>query len=612
VLSNRYLLNERIAAGGMGEVWRGTDQLLQRDIAVKVLLPSLMSDSEFVARFRTEARMMAALRHPGIVQVYDCGEDAVVGGSKLDYLVMEFVDGVPLSKKIQAAGRLGVAESLGILAQAAEALQVAHEAGIVHRDVKPSNLLVRPGGAVVLVDFGVARSSGITGITSTNVVLGSAHYMAPEQAEGKPVSPATDVYALGAVAFSCLAGRPPYVGDNPMQVLAQLVHGQPPLLPPDVPPAVVAVVLRALDREPGRRFPSAAALAAAARSPQQGGGPVGGFGQQPGHPTPSGGYPASPSGMFPPSGTFSPSGSFAEGRAAASGGNPAYPAPAAYSTPPSGMSPAASAGFAPGRAEHPGNPYHGGPTGPTGPVPPVSAAPASASGGNGRRNATFAAIAAAVLIGVIGLVAAISLRPDASAAETQPPRGGGVDGPALGGPRDLPGRTGNGRQNQPLVPQPSQTATGAPATHGRTSASAASTPTTDPTSPQATSSATPSTTPTTGTTTNPYSAKQVCGAAFVVIDSAALKSAGVTVGKVVLMFNAATGKNCTVTLKNTEVGTASAASAYLEVQGGTRSTDSGNFQYYAGPVKAAAQGVCVKWGGSVDGVAYDSPFEHCN
>jgi serine/threonine-protein kinase len=223
------------------------------------------------------------------------------------------------------------------------------------------------------------------------------------------------------------------------------------------------------------------------------------------------------------------------------------------------------------------------------------------------------------LIGVIGLVAAIALRPDASAAETQPPRDGAVDGPGIGGgPRDLQGRTGTGRPNQPLAPLPSQTTGNAPdptgTTRGRTSASSATTPATTATTPQATSTTTaaPTSTPTTGSTTNPYSAKQVCGSAFAVIDSAALKSGGVTVGKVYLMYNAATGKNCTVTLKNTDVGTASAASAYLEVQGGSRSTDSGNFQYYAGPVKASAAGVCVKWGGSVSGVAYDSPFEHCN
>jgi eukaryotic-like serine/threonine-protein kinase len=199
MLNGRYLLEERIAAGGMGEVWRGVDTSLHRRIAVKVLLPFLVSDSTFITRFRTEARLMAALRHPGIVQVYDGGQ-AVLDGGTLDFLVMELIEGTPLSTSILREGRLGPRQTLEIVAQAGEALRAAHEAGIVHRDVKPSNLLIRPGGVVVLVDFGVARSTTATGITGTNVVMGTAHYMAPEQAEGKPVTPATDVYALGAVA----------------------------------------------------------------------------------------------------------------------------------------------------------------------------------------------------------------------------------------------------------------------------------------------------------------------------------------------------------------------------------------------------------------------------
>ncbi|BCJ40983.1 hypothetical protein Aiant_16400 [Actinoplanes ianthinogenes] len=273
VLNDRYQLTQRIAAGGMGEVWRGGDLLLHREVAVKVLLPALMNDDAFITRFRSEARMMAQLRHPGIVQVYDYGENAVVDGERFDYLVMEYIDGTSLSKKIQQAGRLSPAETMSIMAGMADALHAAHQSGIIHRDVKPSNLLVRPGGAIVLVDFGIARSVGISGITSTNVVMGSAHYMAPEQAEGLPVTAATDVYALGAVAFACLTGRPPYVGDNPLAVLAQLVHGQPPVLPPDVPPAVAQVVLRALAKNPAQRFASGAALADAARG-RGGPGPV--------------------------------------------------------------------------------------------------------------------------------------------------------------------------------------------------------------------------------------------------------------------------------------------------------------------------------------------------
>ncbi|MEV4812361.1 serine/threonine-protein kinase [Micromonospora avicenniae] len=266
VLSGRYRLDERVATGGMGDVWRGTDLVLGRQVAVKVLLPALVSDPDFIARFRAEARIMAALRHPGIVQVFDCGEDDLPDGGRADYLVMEFVDGEPLSKRIEAAGKLGVAETMSIVAQAAQALNAAHRGGIVHRDVKPSNLLVQEDGSVVLVDFGVARSTNVTSITSTNAVPGTALYMAPEQAAGRPVSGATDIYALGAVTYCCLTGTPPFTGDNPLQVAVRHLDDEPPELPHDIPEAVRALVSRALAKDPAERFSSGAAMAEAART----------------------------------------------------------------------------------------------------------------------------------------------------------------------------------------------------------------------------------------------------------------------------------------------------------------------------------------------------------
>ncbi|MFG1779881.1 protein kinase [Micromonospora sp. NPDC049051] len=266
VLSGRYRLDERVATGGMGDVWRGKDLVLGRQVAVKVLLPALVSDPDFIARFRAEARIMAALRHPGIVQVFDCGEDDLPDGSRADYLVMEFVTGQPLSKRIEAAGHLDVAETMAIVAQVAQALHAAHLGGIVHRDVKPSNLLVQEDGSVVLVDFGVARSTNVTSITSTNAVPGTALYMAPEQAAGRPVSGATDIYALGAVAYCCLSGSPPFTGDNPLQVAVRHLDDEPPELPHHVPEAVRALVSRALAKDPAERFSSAAAMAEAARA----------------------------------------------------------------------------------------------------------------------------------------------------------------------------------------------------------------------------------------------------------------------------------------------------------------------------------------------------------
>nr|WP_275587123.1 serine/threonine-protein kinase [Micromonospora terminaliae] len=266
VLSGRYRLDDRVATGGMGDVWRATDLVLGRPVAVKVLLPALVSDPDFIARFRAEARIMASLRHAGVVQVFDCGEDELPDGSRADYLVMEFVAGEPLSRRIEASGQLDVGETMSIVAQVAQALHGAHTRGIVHRDVKPSNLLVQDDGTVVLVDFGVARSTNVTSITSTNAVPGTALYMAPEQAAGRPVSGATDIYALGAVAYCCLTGSPPFTGDNPLQVAVRHLDDEPPELPVEIPQPVRDLVARALAKDPADRYPTAAAMAEAARA----------------------------------------------------------------------------------------------------------------------------------------------------------------------------------------------------------------------------------------------------------------------------------------------------------------------------------------------------------
>ncbi|MBE1490134.1 serine/threonine-protein kinase [Plantactinospora soyae] len=265
VLGGRYRLEDRVATGGMGDVWRGTDVVLGRRVAVKVLLPALLADPDFIARFRAEARMLATLHHPGIVQVYDFGEDELPTG-RTDYLVMEYADGEPLSARIREAGRLSVAETLRVVAQVAHALHAAHRGGIVHRDVKPSNLLIQTDGRVRLLDFGVARSVNITSITSANAVPGTALYMAPEQAAGRPVSAATDIYALGTVAYQCIVGEPPFSGDNPLQVAVKHLHEEAPPLPDDVPASVAALIERTLAKDPADRYPDAAALAAAARA----------------------------------------------------------------------------------------------------------------------------------------------------------------------------------------------------------------------------------------------------------------------------------------------------------------------------------------------------------
>jgi serine/threonine protein kinase len=513
----------------MGDVWRGTDLLLRRSVAVKVLLPALVSDAEFITRFRAEARLVASLRHAGIVQVHDYAEQAVVGDSRLDYLVMEYIEGTSLSAWIKTSGRLSVAETTSVVAQAAEALQVAHGAGIVHRDVKPSNLLVRPDGTVVLVDFGVARSADLTSVTRPNVILGSAHYMSPEQASGQFVSPATDIYALGVVAYYCLAGRPPFTGDNPLQIVLQRVQGEVPALPPDVPAPVAAVVTRALATDPADRYPSAADFAAAIREAEA--------------------NPADAVTSAVPLPTLDP---FAQLR-------PGPPAPAV-------------------------------------PHPPVAEQPTEVrpgAGGNRRRNLTLAGVAGATVLALIAVLAVTAFRSDPDQRQASGPSS--VEASDSGTDRGGAERIGQATDEpvQPARPSASRT-TAAPDEPGTPSPTTSSSPTPRPSSSG-------------GSTPNPYTPAQVCGSGYKVIDSAALGR----FGKVYLLYNAGNGNNCSVTLKTTSVGTKTTVSAYLQAQDQSRTTDKGSFDYYAGPVRVKAAGVCIAWGGSAGGVTYNSPFEHC-
>ncbi|MDP9417865.1 MAG: serine/threonine protein kinase, partial [Actinomycetota bacterium] len=231
----------------MGEVWRARDEVLGRDVAVKVLRAELAGDASFTARFRAEARHTAALAHAGIAQIYDYGEDG-----ERPYLVMELVPGEPLSAVLARRGRLGAPETLAVVEQVAVALQVAHDAGVVHRDVKPGNLLVKPDGDVVVTDFGIARAPDSASITQTGLVVGTAHYLSPEQAAGRPAGPASDVYALGIVAYECLAGRRPFLEGPPVAIALAHVRQDPPPLPDDVPAPVRELVARCLDKEPER------------------------------------------------------------------------------------------------------------------------------------------------------------------------------------------------------------------------------------------------------------------------------------------------------------------------------------------------------------------------
>jgi serine/threonine protein kinase len=264
LLDNRYRLDDRIATGGMGDVWRGTDVVLGRTVAVKVLRTAMLEDPEFATRFYGEARMMATFRHPGVVEVYDYASDGDYGDQeKVAYLVMAFVEGEPLSNRVKE-GPIPVTETLSIVAQAADALHAAHQAGIVHRDIKPGNLIVKPTGAVILIDFGVARSNALTSVTGLNAIVGTALYMAPEQVAKGDLTPATDVYALGAVSYHCIAGHPPFDGENALQVALRHLEDEPPPLPEHVPAEVRHLIAKAMAKQPADRFQSAAEFAEAA------------------------------------------------------------------------------------------------------------------------------------------------------------------------------------------------------------------------------------------------------------------------------------------------------------------------------------------------------------
>ncbi len=258
LLAQRYRLVQRIAVGGMGEVWEASDTRLDRTVAVKVLREELSDDPEFLHRFRAEARTTASLDHPGIAMVHDYGETVEAGA----YLVMELVRGEPLAAVI-ARGRVGAAQTLDVLEQAGAALQAAHARGLVHRDVKPGNILLTRTGQVKLTDFGIAKAVDAAPLTRSGMVMGTAHYIAPEQAAGQEAGPAADVYSLGVVGYECLAGRRPFHSDNVLTVAMAHIRDAPPPLPPDVPPPVRALIGTALAKDPRRRYGSGGEFAAA-------------------------------------------------------------------------------------------------------------------------------------------------------------------------------------------------------------------------------------------------------------------------------------------------------------------------------------------------------------
>ncbi|WP_200208282.1 Stk1 family PASTA domain-containing Ser/Thr kinase [Micromonospora coerulea] len=267
LLGGRYQVGELLGYGGMAEVHRGRDLRLGRDVAIKMLRTDLARDATFQMRFRREAQNAASLNHPAIVAVYDTGEETAPTGETLPFIVMEFVNGRTLKEVLGVEGRLQPRRALEICADMCAALEFSHRHGIIHRDIKPGNVMLTQTGQVKVMDFGIARAlaSGATTMTQTSAVIGTAQYLSPEQARGEAVDARSDVYAAGCVLFELLCGHPPFVGDSPVSVAYQHVREAPPTpsdINPDVNPAVDAIVLKALSKNPLNRYQSAGEMRA--------------------------------------------------------------------------------------------------------------------------------------------------------------------------------------------------------------------------------------------------------------------------------------------------------------------------------------------------------------
>ena len=261
----RYELESRIAVGGMGEVWNAVDTVIGRQVAIKILKDEYLGDPGFLERFRAEARHAALVNHEGIANVYDYGEE---NGSA--FLVMELVPGEPLSSVLEREKSLSIDKVLDVVAQTAAALQAAHSAGLVHRDIKPGNMLITPEGRVKITDFGIARIADQVPLTATGQVMGTVQYLSPEQASGHPASPSTDIYSLGIVAYEALAGKRPFSGESQVAIAMAQINDAPPALPETIAEPVRNLVMSCIAKKPADRPASAAHLARAAQALRRG------------------------------------------------------------------------------------------------------------------------------------------------------------------------------------------------------------------------------------------------------------------------------------------------------------------------------------------------------
>lgn len=291
-LGERYQLLAPIATGGMGQVWRAEDTTLHRVVAAKILRSEFTGDETFLARFRAEARNTASLSHPNIASVYDYGEQ-VHDSERLCYLIMELVEGKPLVDILARERRLSPDRTLDYLEQTAMGLAAAHRENMVHRDIKPGNLIIRPDGVLKITDFGIARAANSVALTERGTVVGTAQYLAPEQAEGKPAWPASDIYALGVVGYECLAGFRPFDGDNSVAIALAQIRETPRPLPADVPPHVRALIEMTMRKDPNARYENGAVFIPVVRAVRAGGMPPPPVIRRP--PPPPGGQPPMPS-----------------------------------------------------------------------------------------------------------------------------------------------------------------------------------------------------------------------------------------------------------------------------------------------------------------------------
>jgi len=261
IYGGRYRLIKRIATGGMGEVWQAQDDIILRQVAIKILKQQYLGDPDFVERFRTEAKHAAMINHDGIANVYDYGEDE---GSA--YLVMELVPGEALSSILEREKTLPEQQVISIIAQTALALDAAHKQGLVHRDIKPGNLLITPDGNVKITDFGIARVANQVSLTQTGQVMGTVQYLAPEQATGKPATASGDIYSLGIVAYEALAGKRPFKGETQMAIAMAQINDTPPPLSSEIDSRLVKLVMDCMAKKPDQRPHTALELAARAEA----------------------------------------------------------------------------------------------------------------------------------------------------------------------------------------------------------------------------------------------------------------------------------------------------------------------------------------------------------